>query len=215
MVGQVAFGGRISDFLDSRCVSTIMGIILQNNLFEPRHQMCPRNANYVAPPFELNHSQTIEYIKKSFPDVELPSLFGLHENAELSYQKSESDSIVQYVQQMLPSDQGSAGLTVQQLDQKVLQQLNEIIAQLPKKLKADEITIPFNIKLADGSEMPSPYASVLRQECQRYNKLLGKISQFTALAVQGLAIMSNELEQVYKGILSNTLPQVIKSASYP
>ncbi|CAL6051371.1 Dynein_heavy chain [Hexamita inflata] len=218
MVGQVAFGGRISDFLDSRCVSTIMGIILQNNLFEPRHQMCPQNANYVAPPFELNHSQTIEYIKKSFPDVELPSLFGLHENAELSYQKSESDSIVQYVQQMLPSDQGSAGLTVQQLDQKVLQQLNEIIAQLPKKLKADEITIPFNIKLADGSEMPSPYASVLRQECQRYNKLLGRISQLfndTALAVQGLAIMSNELEQVYKGILSNTLPQVIKSASYP
>lgn len=70
----------------------------------------------------------------------------------------------------------------------------------------------FNIILANGKEMPSPYASVLRQECARYNKLLTRIKQLfndTQLAIQGLAIMSPELEQIYKGILSNHLPGVI------
>jgi len=53
----------------------------------------------------------MEHIDK-FPTVELPSLFGLHENAELSYQKQESMNIVNFVGQMIPSDSGASGLTV-------------------------------------------------------------------------------------------------------
>ena len=37
MIGQIAFGGRISDFLDSRCVSTIMQLILNKDLFDKSH----------------------------------------------------------------------------------------------------------------------------------------------------------------------------------
>lgn len=46
--------------------------------------MCIENDKYVAPSFESNHSEVIKFIE-TFPAVELPSLFGLHENAELSY----------------------------------------------------------------------------------------------------------------------------------
>lgn len=33
MIGSIAFGGRISDFLDSRCVSTIMSLLLNKQMF--------------------------------------------------------------------------------------------------------------------------------------------------------------------------------------
>lgn len=37
MIGSIAFGGRISDFLDSRCVSTIMSILLHRGIFEEKY----------------------------------------------------------------------------------------------------------------------------------------------------------------------------------
>ena len=121
-----------------------------------------------------------------FPAVELPSLFGLHENAELSYQKSESNSILQNVLLMMPNDQSSEGTTVQEIDNKVLSKIQDIIKILPEQLQAASVKMKFNIILANGKEMPSPYASVLRQECARYNKLLTRIKQLfndTQLAI--------------------------------
>lgn len=113
---------------------------------------------------------------------------------------------------------GGASQTVQEIDAQVLAQLNRMIEKVPALLDTKTVKMAFMIKLADGSEMPSPYASVLRQECERYNKLLSHIKRLfsdCALAVQGMAVMSPELEQVYKGILTNVLPPIIKSKSYP
>jgi len=90
-----------------------MQLILNKELFEENHHMCVQNDKYIAPAIDLKHGDVIKYIEDTFPAVELPSLFGLHENAELSYQKSESQNIISYVQEMMPSDQGGeSGLTV-------------------------------------------------------------------------------------------------------
>lgn len=59
MIGQIAFGGRISDFLDSRCVSTIMSLILNKQLFDEEHQMCVQNQSYVTPPMDAGYDEVI------------------------------------------------------------------------------------------------------------------------------------------------------------
>lgn len=62
------------------------------------------------------------YIQDSFPNAESPSIFGLHENAELSYQRTESNNIISYITSMAPQsggdgdESGGASQTVQEID---------------------------------------------------------------------------------------------------
>lgn len=46
--------------------------------------MASQNAAYIAPPLDASYETIVKHIE-AFPNVELPSLFGLHDNAELSY----------------------------------------------------------------------------------------------------------------------------------
>ncbi|KAH0574918.1 Dynein heavy chain [Spironucleus salmonicida] len=218
MIGNVAFGGRISDALDTRCVDTIMSSLLNTKLFDEKRQMCVENQDYTAPDFSLDYKQVMEYIQKNFPIVEKPSLFGLNDNAELTYQQTESNNIIESILSMMPTDSVGEGTTVAKIDQKVLIGAEEILQKIPADLDINSVKMPLKIKLQNGNYMPSPLSSVLRQECARYNKLLKIIRQLFAdvqLAVKGLAIMSSELDEIYQGILGNKLPNVVKAASFP
>jgi len=44
----------------------------------------------------------------------------------------------------------------------VLKQIEEVVKSLPERLPVENVKMKFNIRLANGTEMPSPYASVLR-----------------------------------------------------
>lgn len=66
---------------------------------------------------ELTLPEVTAYIQDTFPTVESPSLFGLHENAEISYQRTESNNIISFIMQMMPQEQAAGtGLSVQERD---------------------------------------------------------------------------------------------------
>ena len=59
---------------------------------------------------------------------------------------------------------------------------------------------------------------VLTQEMERFNSLLGVLkSSLNDLqrAVQGLVVMSSNLDEMYNSLLNNQLPQLWKESAYP
>jgi dynein heavy chain len=60
--------------------------------------------------------------------------------------------------------------------------------------------------------------TVLAQEMSRFNRLTAVIKDSLrniSLAIQGLLVMSSELEAAYRSITVNQIPELWKKASYP
>ena len=90
---------------------------------------------------------------------------------------------------------------------------------------------PPHINMSPPSPAPRPISStrypvlyeesmntVLAQEMSRFNRLTAVMKDSLrniSLAIQGLLVMSSELEGAYKSIAVNQIPELWKKASYP
>lgn len=60
--------------------------------------------------------------------------------------------------------------------------------------------------------------TVLQQELIRFNKLLNTVKTSLKnldLAIDGLLVMSTDLEAVFKGVFDNRVPDIWHKAAYP
>eukprot|EP00701_Giardia_intestinalis_P004984 XP_001708808.1 Dynein heavy chain [Giardia lamblia ATCC 50803] len=271
MVGVIAFGGRVTDSLDQRCINAILSCIINPELFTDQPELfleegqeskvSPSGKVYKAPNPEMSLASTIEWLTHEFPVEASPSLFGLHANAELTYQHSEANLIVDSVLSMSPkeadvaieneerkkriesakaqskapaieSDASSKGQepeiqdggddeSMSPADKQVLKFASSLFDRIPADLLPSNIHIPPRISVVSNGKavkMPSPLYAVLKQESERYNKLLALVRvafQDVGKAIKGLAIMSPQLEDVYQCILLNKIPRMITDVCYP
>lgn len=66
------------------------------------------------------------------------------------------------------------------------------------------------VKPANEPQTPSALLTILRQEIDRFNRLLGVIhTSLTslALAIKGEVVMSDQLEEMFKALLSQRVPK--------
>lgn len=278
MVGVIAFGGRVTDSLDQRCISAILSCIINPELFTDRPELfleegsegklSPSGKAYRAPNPEMSLASTIEWLTHEFPVEASPSLFGLHSNAELTYQISEAKLIVDSVLSMSPKEAdvaieneerkkriesaksqnktqmvegenepnvnvsndddqkqdaqtGGDDESMSPADKQVLKFASSLFERIPTDLLPSNIHIPPRISVISNGKpikMPSPLYAVLKQESERYNKLLALVRvafQDVGKAIKGLAIMSPQLEDVYQCILLNKIPRMITDVCYP
>ena len=272
MVGVIAFGGRVTDSLDQRCINAILSCIINPELFTDKPELfleegregklSPSGKAYRAPNPEMSLASTIEWLTHEFPIEASPSLFGLHANAELTYQLSEANLIVDSVLSMSPKEadvaieneerkkriesaktqkktqietEGGASEEGQEkeaqsggddesmspADKQVLKFASSLFERIPADLLPNNIHIPPRISVISNGKavkMPSPLYAVLKQESERYNKLLSLVRiafQDVGKAIKGLAIMSPQLEDVYQCILLNKIPRMITDVCYP
>ena len=88
MVGDVTYGGRITDKQDK-----ITNKCLLSNFFRPEalrdgYQMCG-SASYIMPSGESSLADVRNMIL-SLPDSETPEVFGMHENASITYRQQQT-----------------------------------------------------------------------------------------------------------------------------
>lgn len=91
MTGEINYGGRVTDERDLRCLKEMLkkyycseNLDLDYMYDEEGVYFCPQSG-----PLQVYK----DYID-SLPLVDNPSIFGLHQNANISYQKQESQNIV-------------------------------------------------------------------------------------------------------------------------
>eukprot|EP00741_Cyanophora_paradoxa_P016907 tig00020943_g16328.t1 len=216
LTGQANYGGRVTDDHDRRLLATLLAdfyderSLAENHLFAP-----PAAGQYPGPPDTKDVAKVLEHIAR-LPASERPGLFGLHENAEMSFALREASDLVAAVAATrvgaaAPADdgRGPAGPSFEELVSSTAQ---GIAARLPP---------PFDIEAALRKYPPSHAESlntVLVQELVRFNRLTeavrGSLAD-VAKALRGALLMSAELEDVARALHEQRLPRSWAARAYP
>lgn len=165
---------------------------------------------YFAPP-NGNIDVYRNYIDQ-LPLQDSPEVFGLHENANIAYQKQESDHIVDVILSIQPRvATAGGGLTP---DEIVLLRAQEIAESIPDDLAREEGKKEL-FKIVNGL-LPS-LTVVLLQEMEKFNRLLRvmrKSLKDLQDAIHGLTIMSEQLDTMKLKLQNGQVPPNWEEVGY-
>jgi dynein heavy chain len=214
VTGEINYGGRVTDDLDRRLLMTMLEKYYTPKALKDSYTYSGSGV-YRPPPASAENSLKLncDFIA-ALPQVEEPEVFGMHENANMTFQMQEVDKILDTILAMQPRVAGSgAGKSS---DEIVAEMANNIEEHLPAQLNVAEAG-SHTFKKGEGGQLNS-LATVLSQEIVRFNRLLKRMASTLAdlqRAIKGLVVMSAELEGMFDSILSNRQPELWIAVGYP
>jgi len=210
ITGQINYGGRVTDANDLRCLmATLSKYMCVENLEDG--YVYSESGKYYAPAFG-DIQVYLNYID-GLPLQDGPEVFGLHENADISYQKQESTNTVETVlsiQSRISS--GGGGMTT---DEIVLAKAKQLLSELPPRMnlaegKKEQFKMTNNL-------YPS-FTTVLIQEVEKFNRML-KVMEISLQdidkAIHGFIVMSEVLDGMYLCLQNNQVPANWAKVAYP
>ena len=211
MTGQINYGGRVTDDLDRTLLLSILSKYYTPDILEDGYRFS-ESGIYYAP--QLHSLDQYKNFIDTLPANDDPEVFGMHENANLAFKISESANIISIILDIQPRITGGGeGVSG---DEIILGLILDIQEKLPDKIdKNDCAKHLFKIN-HDG--LMTCLATVLLQEIEKFNKLITVMDvSLTSLsrAIQGLEIMSEELDNMYGAFLKNRVPPNWVNVAYP
>ena len=212
LTGEIVYGGRVTDSWDQRCLRTVLRRFFNRESLQPAYTYSGSGIYYpIASPVLSDYLLYVE----SLPFSEDPEVFGMHDNANLLFLRSEADNIVRTVLDVQPrlvaaGDQKSP-------DDLVLELAESILIALPKVLFDTDLAKPGTFDM-DANGRVDSLSTVLRQEIDRFNALLRVLwSSLTNVkkAIKGFVVMSSELELIHGNFLNGQVPKMWEKAAYP
>ncbi|VEL23056.1 unnamed protein product [Protopolystoma xenopodis] len=104
MIGEVQYGGRVTDDYDKRLLNTYARVWFSENMFGDAFEF------YKG--YKIPRCRTLEdYRSKidTLPLVDSPECFGLHSNADITYQTNNTDAMLSTIVNIQPKDSGGGG----------------------------------------------------------------------------------------------------------
>ncbi|KAK9882719.1 hypothetical protein WA026_022770 [Henosepilachna vigintioctopunctata] len=210
LTGEITYGGRVTDYWDLRCLKVILKIFFSPQTLKAGYQYS-QSGTYYCPRFEK--LQDYRNFIEELPILEEPEIFGMHENANIAFQKKETEAVILTILDSMPRT--AAVGTGKSSDDIVFDLAESIIQQILTKIETEEIN-PYLMKKDEKDRFPS-LTTVLLQEIDRYNILLKLIHRSMIdlkKAIKGLVVMSEELEEVYKAFINNQVPNLWSRKGY-
>jgi len=256
VVGQINYGGRVTDDWDRRCLMTILNSYYTLKVLDQKQYSFIEGAAGADPASSGDGTANLEryrfddgklmYYKDyigNLPYQDDPVVFGMHENANITYQLQESNAMIDTVLSIQPrnvetsndaeeeddvdvDDDDSQSEQVksekaagQSQDELVSEMAADILSELPAPLNpADgERTFEESKQSTDNGMMDS-LTIFLLQEIEKFNRLLEAVSSSLVelqKAIVGEVVMSATLDDIYNDLLNNKVPAVWKTVSYP
>ncbi|KAH8363782.1 hypothetical protein KR200_006735, partial [Drosophila serrata] len=201
--GEITWGGRVTDYWDLRCLRTILMIFSSKRIIQPDYKYC-RGDSYYRDPRKKTLAEYSLFVQ-DFPVLEDPEIFGMNQNANIVFQTKETAF---FINTLLLGQPRSAADEGQAAENEICQQ---IIARIQKSLvqKIKREPLHGTLSVVDSKGQVPSLTIVLIQEIDRFNISLGIIHDSLAnlsKAIKGLVVMSEELENVFKALLSNIVP---------
>lgn len=104
-IGEINYGGRVTDDLDRRCLMSNLRHFYNPVVLVDSYKFT--NSGIYKPPQEGVRLDYIEYIR-SLPNSEGPDVFGMHENALITFQLQESNKISNVISSIQPRASGGS-----------------------------------------------------------------------------------------------------------
>ena len=215
LVGEVMYGGRVTDDCDRRIVETYMQEYLGDFLFdtfqpfhfyedeEHRTKGGSHGCDYKIPP--LGNKDRYLTAIENFPGIEAqtPEVFGMHPNAEIDYLTSATKSLMADLIELQPREAGGGGGISR--DDYISSIASDVESKLPSLFDLNKLRKDLE---ADGF---SPVFVVLVQELERWDKLNIKMSKSLSQlkkAIKGEIAMSAELDGLGTNLFNGQLPMM-------
>ncbi|KAJ1555212.1 Dynein heavy chain 6, axonemal, partial [Nowakowskiella sp. JEL0078] len=221
LTGEITFGGRVTDDWDRRTLRSILGRFYTSKILDDDYKLSPSGIYYA--PADADIGTFRAYIEQ-LPFSEEPSIFGMHENANISFQVQETRRLVRTLLEVQPrlistGTGKSSEELVSDIATSVLEVWPEpIVFEVPTEapktrpgsaVAGESVINPVLYELFKKDEngrVLNSLSTVLSQEVTRFNRLLALVKlslESLVKAVTGLVVMSSELELVFKSLLNN------------
>lgn len=203
LISGIHYGGRVTDDWDQRLLQVYVNQYFCPELLNTQNYQLSTNTAYFVPdPTTL--SEYLAFVNK-MPTADPPDAFGQHPNADISSLIQESSSLLSTVLSLQPATTSATGASREDI---VLQSAKDMLINLPQ-----QIILPH----FGGASLNDPLQIVLYQEIARYNQLVeivrNSLDQLV-MGIQGLVVMSRELDIIFQCLFEGTVPEMWKYA-YP
>ncbi|XP_073486924.1 dynein axonemal heavy chain 5-like [Aquarana catesbeiana] len=199
MLGEVQYGGRVTDDLDKTLLNTFARVWFGDHMFSDK--FCFYKGYGIPKGKAID--EYLQYIEL-LPLVDTPEVFGLHPNADITYQTNMANETLSTIVNIQPKDSGGgAGETRETIVQRLA---DEMLEKLP------EDYIPHEVKARLQKMGPiQPMNIFLRQEIDRMQRVISRVRSTLTdlkLAIDGTIIMSEDLRDALDNMYDARIPKL-------
>ncbi|XP_050432698.1 dynein axonemal heavy chain 5 [Adelges cooleyi] len=205
MLGEVQYGGRVTDDFDKRLLITFTQVWFCDVLLRPGFEFY---RGYKVPS-NRNIQGCTDYIN-SLPVTDSPEVFGLHSNADITHQINTAKGILDTILSVQPKEGGGGGGETR--ESVVYHLAEDMLKKLPKQYKDFEVKESLQRM---GALLPMNI--FLRQEIDRVKKVLGIVRKTLCdlkLAIDGTIVMSQGLRESLDAMYDARIPQRWQKVSW-
>ncbi|OHT12593.1 Dynein heavy chain family protein [Tritrichomonas foetus] len=211
MIGDVVYGGRVTDDWDRRCMNAVLDRFLCKNAMNDDIFF---DSDNLYPSIPLCKFDQVFSTIQAFPTEDSPSIFGFHPSALNALHLNQSNKLIEWVLGVQPRDTG--GSAASKDDEIVMNIVHDLSGQIPLPI----VTKHAHQSLFESNfgDRPNSLTVVLMQEIERFNQLINIIHQSLSdveKAIKGEVVMSIDIAEVYRSLLDRQVPKQWKEAAYP
>lgn len=209
LTSYINYGGRVTDDKDLRTIDIILRSYFRPSILEDGYQFSESGVYFSAPSDpDHPHQSYMDYIN-SLPINPDPEVFGMHDNANMTYATNETYATFDTILSLQPRATSGGMMTREEQIEELAQSILETCP------------MPFNIE-AVSMQYPVMYEesmnTVLVQEAIRYNNLIAVMRSTLRkiqMALVGLEVMSSELEDMGNSLFNQWVPTLWEAKAYP
>ncbi|XP_074092949.1 dynein axonemal heavy chain 8 [Macrotis lagotis] len=205
MIGEVQYGGRVTDDFDKRLLNCFARVWFSEKMFESTFCFYTGYKIPVCKTLE----QYFEYIQL-LPSLDNPEVFGLHPNADITYQSKTASDVLDTITNIQPKESGGgAGETREAI---VYRLAEDMLSKLPPDYIPHEVKARL-VKMGHLNSMNI----FLRQEIDRMQRVITRLRNSLSdlkLAIEGTIIMSENLRDALDNMYDARIPALWKRISW-
>eukprot|EP00604_Paraphysomonas_vestita_P002119 CAMPEP_0174818756 /NCGR_PEP_ID=MMETSP1107-20130205/1609_1 /TAXON_ID=36770 /ORGANISM="Paraphysomonas vestita, Strain GFlagA" /LENGTH=489 /DNA_ID=CAMNT_0016031079 /DNA_START=989 /DNA_END=2458 /DNA_ORIENTATION=+ len=210
VTGHINYGGRVTDDWDRRCLMSVLSIYMVPDILKDGYNFS-KSGTYFAPKIG-SLSSVLQYFE-SLPIADDPEVFGMHENANVTFNTNESLLLMSTILSLQPRSTG--GGVGKSSDDLVLELAEQYEVECPQLLDEGKAG-PTTFIIQPNGLLPS-LAICLTQEMVKFNRLINRMRSSLRdikKAIRGLIVMSSDLDAMYTAFLNNRLPSIWEKVSF-